>query len=113
MSDLSRSIMQFSAASMFLVARALIGRPLCPSSFSSSVQEVRPSAELVYVHDSARPLLTRKDALHVFWDALQYGAAMLGVPVKQTIKEVGRSQALHLHTVSLLLQADRCGDSGT
>jgi hypothetical protein len=93
--------MQFSAASMFFVARALIGRPLCPSSFPSSVQKVRPSAELVCVHDSARPLL------------VQYGAAVLGVPVKQTIKEVGRSQALHLHIVSLLLQADRCGDSGT
>jgi 2-C-methyl-D-erythritol 4-phosphate cytidylyltransferase len=41
------------------------------------------------VHDSARPLLTQEDALHVFRDALRHGAAVLGVPVKQTIKEVG------------------------
>ncbi|GAQ79774.1 2-C-methyl-D-erythritol 4-phosphate cytidylyltransferase [Klebsormidium nitens] len=56
-------------------------------SVFNGLQEVRTSAGLVCVHDSARPLLTHEDARRVFRDGLRHGAAVLGVPVKQTIKE--------------------------
>jgi 2-C-methyl-D-erythritol 4-phosphate cytidylyltransferase len=47
-----------------------------------------PTAELVAIHDSARPLVTAADVRACFADALRVGAAVLGVPVKPTIKEV-------------------------
>ncbi len=43
------------------------------------------------MHDSARPLLTAADASKCFVDALHIGAAVLGVQVKPTIKEVDAS----------------------
>jgi 2-C-methyl-D-erythritol 4-phosphate cytidylyltransferase len=43
---------------------------------------------LVAVHDAARPLLTPSDAARVVHVAARRGAAILAVPVKDTIKEV-------------------------
>ncbi|QCD79862.1 2-C-methyl-D-erythritol 4-phosphate cytidylyltransferase [Vigna unguiculata] len=48
---------------------------------------VDPSSELVCVHDSARPLVLSSDVRKVLTDGLLNGAAVLGVPVKATIKE--------------------------
>jgi len=39
------------------------------------------------IHDSARPLVTVAEICHVVSDAKEYGAAVLGVPCKATIKE--------------------------
>jgi len=39
------------------------------------------------IHDSARPLVTIQEVVHVVRDAKQCGAAVLGVPCKATIKE--------------------------
>jgi len=55
-------------------------------SVYNGLQEV--TGELVAIHDSARPLITPKDALRCFQDGWQCGAAVLGVMVKPTIKEV-------------------------
>lgn len=60
----------------------------CFNGFSKA----RPGASLVAIHDSARPLLREEDAIACFHDAYQYGAAVLGVPVKSTIKEVNTDQ---------------------
>jgi len=51
-------------------------------------QESSSEASLVAIHDSARPLLKPGDAVACFEDAYNFGAAVLGVPVKSTIKEV-------------------------
>ena len=40
------------------------------------------------VHDSARPMITAADAARCMVDGMVVGAAVLGVPVKPTIKEV-------------------------
>jgi 2-C-methyl-D-erythritol 4-phosphate cytidylyltransferase len=50
------------------------------------------SPELVCVHDSARPLVTVECVRKVLGDARQYGAAVLGVPSKATIKESADGQ---------------------
>lgn len=39
------------------------------------------------IHDSARPLVTPDEVVHVVRDAKEFGAAVLGVPCKATIKE--------------------------
>jgi 2-C-methyl-D-erythritol 4-phosphate cytidylyltransferase len=53
-------------------------------------QEMVAGAQLVAIHDSARPLVGAEDVRACFKDALKVGAAVLGVPVKPTIKEVGK-----------------------
>ncbi|KAK7348296.1 hypothetical protein VNO80_22847 [Phaseolus coccineus] len=45
------------------------------------------NSELVCIHDSARPLVLSSDVRKVLEDGLLNGAAVLGVPVKATIKE--------------------------
>lgn len=56
-------------------------------SVYSGLQEADLESELVCVHDSARPLLLSKDVKKVLQDGWLNGAAVLGVPVKATIKE--------------------------
>jgi 2-C-methyl-D-erythritol 4-phosphate cytidylyltransferase len=58
-------------------------------SVYSGLQEINKLAKLACVHDSARPLVLPKDISKVIKDATAHGAAVLGVPVKATIKEVG------------------------
>ncbi|KAL3132504.1 hypothetical protein ABBQ32_009049 [Trebouxia sp. C0010 RCD-2024] len=60
-------------------------------SVYSGLQEIRQDASLVAVHDSARPLLDPADAAACMLDAQEVGAAVLGVPVKPTIKEVDQT----------------------
>jgi 2-C-methyl-D-erythritol 4-phosphate cytidylyltransferase len=58
-------------------------------SVYSGLQEINKLAKLACVHDSARPLVLPKDISKVIKDATAHGAAVLGVPVKATIKEAG------------------------
>lgn len=67
---------------------ALPGKERQDSVFNG-LQQVRPGAALVAVHDSARPLVEAADVSRCIGDAAQVGAAVLGVQVKPTIKEVG------------------------
>lgn len=66
---------------------ALPGKERQDSVFNG-LQQTAESAELVAVHDSARPLATPEDVRKCMLDAMRVGAAVLGVPVKPTIKEV-------------------------
>ncbi len=63
-------------------------------SVASGLAQVDGSAAVVAVHDSARPLVTAADALRCMLDGAAVGAAVLGVPVKPTIKEVDESMAV-------------------
>ncbi|XP_057493623.1 2-C-methyl-D-erythritol 4-phosphate cytidylyltransferase, chloroplastic-like isoform X1 [Actinidia eriantha] len=56
-------------------------------SVYSGLQAVDLKSELVCIHDSARPLVTSGDVKQVLKDGWLNGAAVLGVPVKATIKE--------------------------
>ncbi|XVF23175.1 hypothetical protein REPUB_Repub13aG0014600 [Reevesia pubescens] len=56
-------------------------------SVYSGLQAVDLKSELVCIHDSARPLVTSGDVEKVLKDGWLIGAAVLGVPVKATIKE--------------------------
>ena len=42
---------------------------------------------VVAIHDAARPLVTRNEVMGVLKDGIKYGAAVLGVPMKATVKE--------------------------
>ena len=56
-------------------------------SVFNGLKEIPDTCTLVAVHDSARPLVTQKEVETVLYDATMHGAAVLGVPVKATIKE--------------------------
>ncbi|KAI4367388.1 hypothetical protein MLD38_023131 [Melastoma candidum] len=56
-------------------------------SVYNGLQEIDWESELVCIHDSARPLILRGDVEKVLKDGYRIGAAVLGVPVKATIKE--------------------------
>lgn len=57
-------------------------------SVANGLAEVSETAQIVAVHDSARPLVYPADAARCMRDGAAVGAAVLGVPVKPTIKEV-------------------------
>lgn len=56
-------------------------------SVYSGLQAVDLRSKLVCIHDSARPLVSSGDISKVLRDGWLNGAAVLGVPVKATIKE--------------------------
>lgn len=47
-----------------------------------------PEDTMVCIHDGARPLVSGTLILDVYREALSYGAAIAGIPLKDTIKEV-------------------------
>ena len=76
------------------------------------VEKAGSSCKYVAVHDSARPLVTVKEISDVVRDAKEYGAAVLGVPCKATIKEsddgilvqrtIQRSRLWEVHTPQVI-----------
>lgn len=56
-------------------------------SVENGLAQIADGAALVCVHDSARPLVTVEEVEAVFADAAHFGAAVLGVPCKATVKE--------------------------
>ncbi|XP_057977850.1 2-C-methyl-D-erythritol 4-phosphate cytidylyltransferase, chloroplastic [Malania oleifera] len=59
-------------------------------SVYNGLQAVDLNTELLCIHDSARPLVSSGDVKKVLNDGWLNGAAVLGVPVKATIKEANR-----------------------
>ena len=53
----------------------------------NKLKELNPSCQYIAIHDSARPLVTIPEIRDVTYDALTYGAAVLAVPCKATIKQ--------------------------
>jgi len=70
-------------------------------SVANGLAEVSPAAAIVAVHDSARPLVAPTDAARCMRDGAAVGAAVLGVPVKPTIKEVDKD----MNVVKTLVRA--------
>ncbi len=58
-------------------------------SVFNGVSACASKAEYVAIHDGARPLITPELIQQVIKEAFAWGAAALGVPVKDTIKIVG------------------------
>ena len=56
-------------------------------SVFNGLNQISQETTLVCIHDSARPFLSLNDLNAVLLAAEQYGAATLGLPVKNTIKE--------------------------
>ncbi|XWN37135.1 MAG: 2-C-methyl-D-erythritol 4-phosphate cytidylyltransferase [Balneola sp.] len=57
-------------------------------SIRNGLKVLDSEVELVAIHDAARPFVKNKFITHCFEAAEETGAAVLGIPVKDTIKEV-------------------------
>ena len=81
------------------VARAGLGRPARvvhggdtrQQSVANALAQVDPSTEIVLVHDAVRPFVTREQIERVIGEARARGAAILGIPAIDTVKEVKRA----------------------
>jgi 2-C-methyl-D-erythritol 4-phosphate cytidylyltransferase len=82
------------------VAQEHIGRPVHvvrgggtrQESVANALAEVDPATEIVLVHDAVRPFVTREQTDRVIAEARTRGAAILGIPAIDTVKEVKRAR---------------------
>ena len=82
-----------------MVAKAGLGRPARvvhggdtrQQSVSNALAQVDPSTEVVLVHDAVRPFVTPEQIDRVIAEARARGAAILGIPAIDTVKEVKRA----------------------
>ena len=61
-------------------------------SIENAISKIRPECDFVCVHDAARPCLMNSWIDDVFRTAVQTGAAMLAVPVSDSLKRVVPNQ---------------------
>jgi 2-C-methyl-D-erythritol 4-phosphate cytidylyltransferase len=81
------------------VAKAGLGRPARvvhggdtrQQSVANALAQVDPTTEIVLVHDAVRPFVTREQIERVIAEARARGAAILGIPAIDTVKEVKRA----------------------
>ena len=60
-------------------------------SVANALREAPDSTEIVLVHDAVRPFVTTEQIARVIEEARKCGAAILGIPAMDTVKEVKRA----------------------
>jgi 2-C-methyl-D-erythritol 4-phosphate cytidylyltransferase len=81
------------------IAQAGLGRPAVvirggatrQQSVANALAQVNSATEIVLVHDAVRPFPTQKQVERVIAEARTRGAAILGIPAIDTVKEVKRA----------------------
>lgn len=81
------------------VAKAALGRPARvihggdtrQQSVANALSQVDPSTEIVVVHDAVRPFVTLEQIERLMAEVRSRGAAILGIPAIDTVKEVKRA----------------------
>lgn len=59
-------------------------------SVAAGLVHLQPGTEIVAVHDGVRPFVSTEDIENVVRQAERNGAAILGVPIVETVKQVGK-----------------------
>jgi 2-C-methyl-D-erythritol 4-phosphate cytidylyltransferase len=72
-------------------ARVIHGGDTRQQSVANALAQVDPTTEIVLVHDAVRPFVTPEQVDRVIAEARARGAAILGIPAIDTVKEVKRS----------------------
>jgi 2-C-methyl-D-erythritol 4-phosphate cytidylyltransferase len=72
-------------------ARVIHGGDTRHQSVANALAQVDPATEIVLVHDAVRPFVTREQIERLIAEATARGAAILGVPAIDTVKEVKRA----------------------
>src|ERR1700677_656141 len=82
---------QLTKAAIGRPARVVHGGDTRQQSVANALAQVDPSTEIVLVHDAVRPFVTPEQLDRVIAEARQRGAAILGIPAIDTVKEVKRT----------------------
>jgi len=80
---------RYRASVAFMNIRVIDGGDERSDTVAKALEEVDPRCEYVAIHDAARPCLGVELIDAVFAAARRHGAALLAVPIAQTIKRVG------------------------
>jgi 2-C-methyl-D-erythritol 4-phosphate cytidylyltransferase len=72
-------------------ARVVHGGDSRQQSVANALAQVDPTTEIVLVHDAVRPFVTPEQIDRVIAEARKRGAAILGIPAIDTVKEVKRA----------------------
>jgi 2-C-methyl-D-erythritol 4-phosphate cytidylyltransferase len=72
-------------------ARVVHGGDTRQQSVANALAQVDPATEIVLVHDAVRPFVTTGQIERVIDEARKRGAAILGIPAIDTVKEVKRA----------------------
>jgi 2-C-methyl-D-erythritol 4-phosphate cytidylyltransferase len=72
-------------------ARVVHGGDTRQQSVANALAQVDPTTEIVLVHDAVRPFITPEQIGRVIAEARGRGAAILGIPAIDTVKEVKRA----------------------
>ncbi len=83
--DFSRRFVK--AASLDKVSKIVVGGSERQHSVKNGLNAVSQNSDIVIIHDGVRPFLTEKNITDVVASAKKSGAAILAVPVKDTVKE--------------------------
>jgi 2-C-methyl-D-erythritol 4-phosphate cytidylyltransferase len=78
----------------FIGVKMVVGGPTRPDSVANGLEVVREDAELIAIHDAARPCTSIEMIDSVFAEAAKTGAAILAVPLRGTIKRVSDSKVI-------------------
>ena len=79
---------RFRASVAFMNIQVIDGGDERYDSVAKALEAVEPSCDFVAVHDAARPCITGAQIDAVFAAAVAHGAALLAVPVADTVKRV-------------------------
>jgi 2-C-methyl-D-erythritol 4-phosphate cytidylyltransferase len=80
---------RYRASVAFMDIKVIDGGAERADSVARALEVVDPACEFIAVHDAARPCLTGELIDAVFAAARTHGAALLAIPVSDTIKRVG------------------------
>jgi len=83
---------RYRASVAFMNIKVIEGGPARTDTVARALEFVDPQCEYVAVHDAARPCLTSELVDAVFAAARAHGAALLAVPVGDTIKRIGEDR---------------------
>jgi 2-C-methyl-D-erythritol 4-phosphate cytidylyltransferase len=79
---------RYSANLAFMNVQIVDGGAERFQSVANALALVKPEADLVAIHDAVRPCLTEALVNAVFTKAQQTGAALLAIPITDTVKQV-------------------------
>src|SRR5271163_3574724 len=82
---------KLSQAAIGRPARVVNGGDTRQQSVANALAQVDPATEIVLVHDAVRPFVTLEQIERVIAEARARGAAILGIPAIDTVKEVKRA----------------------
>lgn len=89
------------------VRRIVCGGRRRQDSVLNGLLALDPATDLVLIHDAARPFINKGMISAVIRAARKTGAAIAGVPVKDTIKDVSRPQGLKASSCFVKKTLDR------